>query len=148
MQYKESLNVIDEFGRLVKDVSLLAIPKSLLPCSTGKIKSAFFNVVEYLITNNDLTADKLKSLIVCYGEIGSIVNDADASIINNINSTIANLDNVNMDIKISMMQSTVKNNNFQKYQDFLEQSYQKTSPSELADFAIETAEAFEQNNSN
>lgn len=84
MVLQEAETIVKEYGgALAKGKSgETARPISLLPCSIGRIKFAFFTYLSFLIDSKQLTKEMGNNLIFAFQSLAFFINDDDAESIN------------------------------------------------------------------
>lgn len=89
MTPQEAEKVINEYGgALAKGTDGVARRLSVLPCSIGRIKMAYFIYVEEVIRRKLLDDEMVKNLLGSYQAIVQFITDEEADIINAISAKI------------------------------------------------------------
>ena len=92
----EAEKIVNEYGGVLASEAKAARRKSLLPCSKGKIKFAFYAYVKSLIDHFGSIEPNLKNALVQgYAAIDSFIDDKEAKEMNTLGKKLQNneLDN-------------------------------------------------------
>jgi hypothetical protein len=88
MHPRQAEHIINAYGSaLVDSEGMVAKPQSLLPCSIGKIKYAFYVYTAALIHEEALTKGVYESLVTSYGWLCAFLPDEVAEAANQLQHT-------------------------------------------------------------